>query len=64
MVGKRWVILTVTASIAVLGCGSRRPTEKANPSPEMNPGAVVWRTPEPPRDPRAGDVWVDRRSGA
>jgi iron(II)-dependent oxidoreductase len=30
-----------------------------SPAPEVNPEAVVWRTPEPPKNPQAGDVWVN-----
>jgi formylglycine-generating enzyme required for sulfatase activity len=28
------------------------------PPPEVNPGAVVWRTELPPRNPQSGDVWM------
>ena len=36
-----------------------RPTELVRPAPEVNPKAVVWRTPQPPTNPEAGDVWVN-----
>jgi len=41
----------------------QRPTERVSPAPNVNPNAVVWRTPEPPAEPQAGDVWADPRDG-
>jgi len=41
----------------------QRPTEPVEPSPEVNPSAVVWRTPEPPASPQAADVWLNPRDG-
>jgi formylglycine-generating enzyme required for sulfatase activity len=41
-----------------------RPAELVKPAPEVNPKAVVWRTPEPPKGPQAGDVWVNAKDGA
>jgi len=40
-----------------------RPTEKVAPPPEVNPNAVIWRTPEPPKEAQAGDVWVNPKDG-
>lgn len=40
-----------------------RPTEAVSPAPEVNAEAVVWRTPEPPANPEAGEVWVNPRDG-
>ena len=37
----------------------QRPTERVSPAPEVNPSAVVWRTPKPPANPQAGDIWVN-----
>ncbi|UCH34996.1 MAG: SUMF1/EgtB/PvdO family nonheme iron enzyme [Armatimonadota bacterium] len=53
-----WMALNVAAALA-----DGRPVERVSPAPEVNPNAVVWRTPEPPADPRAGDVWVNPRDG-
>ncbi len=41
-----------------------RPTEIVKPAPAVNPKAVVWRTPNPPKQPQAGDVWVNPKDGA
>jgi len=41
----------------------QRPRERVQPPPEVNAQAVIWRTPEPPMDPQAGDVWVDPKGG-
>jgi len=38
---------------------AERPTERVLPAPEVNASAVVWRTPAPPAEPQAGDVWVN-----
>ena len=51
--------MAMTASAAT----QERPTEGVTPAPEVNPNAVVWRTPEPPTDPQAGDVWVNPKDG-
>ena len=40
-----------------------RPAERVFPAPECNPGAVVWRTPEPPPKPQRGDVWANPQDG-
>lgn len=40
-----------------------RPTEKVSPPPQCNAQAVVWRLPYPPKDPQAGDVWVNPKDG-
>jgi len=42
---------------------AERPTERVLPAPEINPSAVIWRTPEPPKEARAGDVWVNPKDG-
>ena len=59
---RRAVLLLVACGL-VTGCGQRRPKERVNPPPELNPNAVVWRTPAPPKDPQAGDVWVNPKDG-
>lgn len=41
----------------------RRPGERVSPAPELNPQAVVWRTPTPPANAQAADVWVNPRDG-
>jgi len=43
--------------------GEGRPTERVSPAPECNPNAVVWRTPQPPQNPQAGDIWVNPKDG-
>jgi len=47
-----------------LSAARQRPTENVSPAPEVSPQAVVWRTPEPPAHPQAGDVWVNPKDGA
>jgi iron(II)-dependent oxidoreductase len=54
------VLCLCSAGYAV---GEPRPTEKVDPPPEVTPNAVVWRTPEPPVNPEAGDVWVNPKDG-
>ncbi len=64
-----WAVLVVAACIlvaaAVPACAAaqERPTERVSPAPEVNSTAVVWRTPEPPTNPQAGDVWMNPRDG-
>jgi formylglycine-generating enzyme required for sulfatase activity len=64
--------------VAVGGCAGRerttsttgearpaqRPAERVSPPPEVDPNAVIWRTPEPPKNPQAGDVWMNPKDGA
>ena len=38
--------------------------EKVAPLPEVNPNAVIWRTPEPPKEAQAGDIWVNPKDRA
>ena len=59
------IVLCVTAGIMVtpVDAAGERPTERVSPAPECNPNAVVWRTPEPPASPDAGDVWVNPKDG-
>jgi sulfatase modifying factor 1 len=40
-----------------------RPTARVSPAPKVNPKAVTWRTPIPPKNPEAGDVWVNPKDG-
>jgi formylglycine-generating enzyme required for sulfatase activity len=50
----------------MVGCGPRgpqRPSQRVSPPPHINPSAVVWRTPAPPKNPQAGDVWVNPKDG-
>jgi len=49
--------LPALAGLAGAG-GPKRPAERASPAPQVNPKAVVWRTPAPPADAEAGDVWA------
>jgi len=53
------LVLVVSAAWAV-----DRPAERVSPAPQVNPAAVVWRTPEPPPDAQAGDVWVNPKDAA
>jgi formylglycine-generating enzyme required for sulfatase activity len=58
------VLCLAASSAAAPGAATlARPTERVSPAPEVNPNAVVWRTPEPPKDPQAGDVWVNAKDG-
>ena len=59
------IVLFLVALIAArpVAAAEGRPTERVSPAPEVNPNAVVWRTPEPPKDPQAGDVWVNPKDG-
>jgi len=57
-----WSVLA--AGVTPGAAGQERPTERVTPAPQVNGNAVVWRTPEPPRNPQAGDVWVSPKDGA
>jgi hypothetical protein len=59
------IALCLAAGIMVtpVGAAPARPTERVSPAPEVNPHAVVWRTPTPPANPQAGDVWVNPKDG-
>ncbi len=68
----KWAMLVVLvcvtlAVVSSTGCGrpveEQRLGERVQPAPEVNSNAVVWRTPEPPTNPQAGDVWADPRAG-
>jgi formylglycine-generating enzyme required for sulfatase activity len=64
----RWVtagfLLVLLMIVWVETCGAAaRPTERVSPAPAVNPAAVVWRTPEPPTNPQAGDVWINPKDG-
>jgi len=65
----KWAMLValvcVALAVAVTACAAaqERPTERVSPAPQVNSNAVVWRTPEPPASPQAGDVWVNPRDG-
>jgi hypothetical protein len=49
---------------AVLAAAAdKRPAERVSPPPQCNSNAVVWRTPQPPRNPQAGDVWINPKDG-
>jgi len=57
-------LATVVCLAALVGAtpvtaASARLTERVSPAPQVNPNAVVWRTPQPPAKPEAGDVWVN-----
>jgi len=58
------VSLIVCVVVTASGAGAEdRPSERVSPPPQCNPDAVVWRTPEPPADPRKGDIWVNPLDG-
>ena len=69
---------TVLLTVSVGYCGKRpasvraparkrvkpaRPTEHVSPAPEANANAVIWRTPQPPMNLQAGDIWVNPKDG-
>jgi len=54
---------TAPATAEEPAAAQERPTEAVTPPPQCNPNAVVWRSPEPPANPEAGDVWVSPRDG-
>ena len=62
----RAIVVCVLAAITTAGIAlaAERPTERVSPAPEVNPNAVVWRTPQPPPDAQAGDVWVSPKDRA
>jgi len=62
----RWFLpLLCTLLFVYVGqAAAERPTELVPSAPEINPTAVIWRTPSPPAEPQAGDVWVNRQDGA
>jgi len=70
MTKTRWLValavlcLAVTAVAAAYAATQERPKERVTPAPEVNADAVVWRTPEPPKEPQAGDVWVNPKDQA
>jgi len=51
-----------TAPPAVPQAEGEEKSERVVPAPEANSNAVVWVTPQP-RNPQAGDVWVNPRDG-
>jgi formylglycine-generating enzyme required for sulfatase activity len=59
------VLLCLTAWITATSAraAQTRPTERVSPAPKVNPHAVVWRTPQPPPRPQAGDAWVNPKDG-
>jgi len=64
----RWLtaafLLVVLTVVWVAACGAaERPAERVSPAPEVNANAVIWRTPEPPAEAQAGDVWVNPKDG-
>jgi len=58
------VASVVFALVVALGWAAERPTERVSPAPQVNAEAVVWRTPDPPTDPQAGDVWISPKDEA
>lgn len=40
-----------------------RPQERVSPTPKCNKRAVIWRSPEMPKDPQAGDIWMNPVDG-
>jgi len=69
MIQRKGVSLLLLMALVLCLCSAgyagaeARPTEKVAPPPEVNPNAVVWRTPTPPTDAQAGDVWVNPKDG-
>jgi len=64
----RCLVITLCAMLSLVtgslsGAVAERPTEQVVPAPQVNPKAVVWRTPRPPANPQAGDVWVNPKDG-
>ena len=59
------VVLCLVACAAATAAAAAvdRPTKRVSPAPEVNPDAVVWRTSDPPKNPQAGDVWVNPKDG-
>lgn len=71
------VLLALTIAWCALGCAQKAgpetassvnntaetQREKVTPAPQVNPDAVVWRTPQPPEQAAAGDVWIEPKSG-
>jgi formylglycine-generating enzyme required for sulfatase activity len=57
--------LSLALCLIVVGLGTAqpRPAEAVAPAPELNPKAVVWRTPDPPANPEIGDIWVNPKDG-
>jgi len=68
----RWLtaafLLVVLTVVWVVACAAeKRPAESVSPwpcpGPEVNAQAVIWRTPEPPKEAQAADVWVNPKDG-
>ncbi len=59
------IVLCVMLNLVMIGLGAaeERPAERVSPPPEINSNAAVWRTPEPPKEAQAGDVWVNPKDG-
>lgn len=58
------LLLALVVGVFSAGCAGARRTEKVAPPPEVNPNAVIWRTPEPPKEAQAGDIWVNPKDRA
>jgi formylglycine-generating enzyme required for sulfatase activity len=65
VVGWFAILISLVAPIAAgsIAAAQKRLSERVSPAPEVNPKAVVWRTPAPPASPEAGDVWVNPKDG-
>ena len=61
--GEATTVAAAEPAMTPLMAAQERPTELVTPAPEVNAEAVVWRTPEPPANPEAGEVWVNPRDG-
>jgi formylglycine-generating enzyme required for sulfatase activity len=64
----RWQSALLLAVCSVIQNGSNafaleRSAEHVLPPPRCNSRAVIWRTQEPPANPKPGDVWVNPRYG-
>jgi formylglycine-generating enzyme required for sulfatase activity len=66
LVVARWPARTpaerVSPAPQVNSAAEARPTEEVAPPPEVNPNAAIWRTPEPPGEAQAGDLWVNPKN--
>ncbi len=66
--GRPWLALAAIAMAlsgprgAAQADGPARPAERVSPAPPVNSKAVVWRTPTPPAQAEAGDVWLSPNS--
>jgi len=60
-----WALFALAGLLTsgVAASAGERPSKRVMPPPQCNRNAVVWRSPEPPANPEAGDVWVSPQDG-